>query len=458
VLFRSKSCPKMASRIAKTPLVQIQRQFAAQASPALKKSASSSDDIETTVLANGLTVSSLAAPALAVTSLGVVVKAGSRFEGHDNLGVGHAIRIAAGLATKNSTSFAVVRNLQQAGAGLACSQGREYMLYGTAMTRDKVDSAIDFFLDTIGQPCFKHWELSDNQPRMALEVAQMSNEVRATELLHQAAYRSGLGNSVFSPVHMIGKHKVALLDAFHAKNYTGNRTALVGVGIEHAKLVKYAEILSLHKGAGSDVGAKYYGGELRHESGGKHAVVIVAAETSGLANPREAVALRLLQKILGTGPRIPYATAGMGQLDKAVSGKVGSEVSYAVSAINYGYADSGLFGAFVIADAGAAGKVVETVAAALRSVNVTEDSLKAAKKSLALEIGEAALQVSDLVTEIGVSSLLRSGKPLSDSDKLELVAQATLADVQAAAKKLASSKLTLSAVGNLGTVPFLDTL
>ena len=36
----------MASRIAKTPLVQIQRQFAAQASPALKKSTPSSDAIE----------------------------------------------------------------------------------------------------------------------------------------------------------------------------------------------------------------------------------------------------------------------------------------------------------------------------------------------------------------------------------------------------------------------------
>ena len=47
----------------------------------------------------------------------------------------------------------------------------------------------------------------------------------------------------------------------------------------------------------------------------------------------------------------------MGQLEKVVSGKVGSEVNFAVSAINYGYADSGLFGAFVIADAGSAGKV-----------------------------------------------------------------------------------------------------
>jgi hypothetical protein len=108
-------------------------------------------------------------------------------------------RIAAGLATKNSSSFAVVRNLQQAGAGLTCSQvrisessltpppkkiplshsvltkklihfihlfqGREYLLYTTQMTRDKVESAIDFFLDTIGQPVFKPWELSDNAVR-----------------------------------------------------------------------------------------------------------------------------------------------------------------------------------------------------------------------------------------------------------------------------------------------------
>jgi hypothetical protein len=50
---------------------------------------------------------------------------------------------------------------------------------------------------------------------------------------------------------------------------------------------------------GGDAGSKYFGGELRHDCGGKQAVVILAAETTGLANPREAVACRLLQKILG---------------------------------------------------------------------------------------------------------------------------------------------------------------
>lgn len=41
---------------------------------------------------------------------------------------------------------------------------------------------------------------------------------------------------------------------------------------------------------------------------------------------------------------------------------------------------------------------------------------------------------------------------------LDAVAVATVADVQALAKKLANGKLSMGAVGNLGTVPYLDTL
>ena len=48
----------------------------------------------------------MSAPASAVTSFGVVVKAGSRFEGHDNLGVGHAIRY---IKTLRSPGHALAR-------------------------------------------------------------------------------------------------------------------------------------------------------------------------------------------------------------------------------------------------------------------------------------------------------------------------------------------------------------
>jgi len=53
----------------------------------------------------------------------------------------------------------------------------------------------------------------------------------------------------------------------------------------------------LFQGAAS--AGKYYGGEVRQDCGGRQAVVVLAADTAGLSNPREAVACRLLQKILG---------------------------------------------------------------------------------------------------------------------------------------------------------------
>jgi len=47
---------------------------------------------------------------------------------------------------------------------------------------------------------------------------------------------------------------------------------------------------------------------------------------------------------------------------------------------------------------------------------------------------------------------------MSEKAVLDIIAQITVADVQAAAKKLANGKLSMAAVGNLRTVPYLDTL
>ena len=54
--------------------------------------------------------------------------------------------------------------------------------------------------------------------------------------------------------------------------------------------------------------------------------------------------------------------------------------------------------------------------------------------------------------------LLVSGDVMP-ADKLpELIAGLTTADVQAAAKKLSSATFSMGAVGNLSTVPYLDSL
>jgi predicted Zn-dependent peptidase len=44
-----------------------------------------------------------------VTTLGVVVKAGSRHEIYETSGICHVLRASAGLSTKNHTAFGITR-------------------------------------------------------------------------------------------------------------------------------------------------------------------------------------------------------------------------------------------------------------------------------------------------------------------------------------------------------------
>jgi ubiquinol-cytochrome c reductase core subunit 2 len=66
------------------------------------------------------------------------LRAGSRYEQHDSLGITHVLRIAAGLTTKDSTQFAIMRNLQQIGASLSCQTGRETIAYTLQSTSDNL--------------------------------------------------------------------------------------------------------------------------------------------------------------------------------------------------------------------------------------------------------------------------------------------------------------------------------
>merc|ERR1719225_2142743 len=160
--------------------------------------------------------------------------------------------------------------------------------------------------------------------------------------------------------------------------------------------------------------AKYIGGEQRHDAAGNAAYVALAADCTG-ASVKDLVASHLLAKVLGAGARSKYGN-GAGLLQKATGSKD-------VTSIIHEYADASMLGAAIKCDAANAGELVSKVAATLRSVSVTDAEVKAAKKAL-----------------------------------LDAIAQVTLGDVQAAAKKVSNGKFSMAAVGNLGTVPYLDTL
>merc|ERR1712112_538167 len=258
----------------------------------------------------------------------------------------------------------------------------------------------------------------------------------------------GLGNSLYAAPHKVGSHSTAQLQTFVSKHFTSGRSALLGIGVNHASLAKFGELLNLEAGSGpADVASKYSGGEVRMGTGGPLAYVAIACNCAGAVSVGDCVAAMLLQRALGMGGHVKYS-GGQGKLAQAAA--AASSGSQSVSAIGQMYSDAGLLGAMVVCEAVSAGKIVGAVAAALRSAQVTDEEVAAAKKNML----EAPL---NQIENMG-SQVLMSGEVMPAEKAPELIAGITTADVQAAAKKLSSAKLSMGACGNLSTVPFLDSL
>jgi len=128
-----------------------------------------------------------------------------------------------------------------------------------------------------------------------------------------------------------------------------------------------------------------------------------------------------------------------------------------MAAICQTYSDAGLLGAMVVCEAASAGKVVGAVAAALRSVTVTDEEVAAAKKMMLADAYTLLEDPLQQVENMG-AQLLVSGDVMPAEKLPELIGGLTTADVQAAAKKLSSASLSMGAVGNLSSVPYLESL
>jgi len=441
----------MASKILGSHTVKATRGFAAQA--AVKASPDFSvvpkEAVKTTTLSNGIVVSSIETNA-PLSRIAIAYKAGSRNEAV--AGTVHALRSASALSTNKTSQFALVRTLQEAGAAMTCTAGREHMMYAVDSSRQTIDATLEKLADAATAPAFKPWELADNADLMKLDLAGVSPQTTVLELLHKVAFRSGLGNSLFSPDHLVGKHTSEVMHNFVAGNFCANNAAVVGVGVPHGDLVAYANTLTLQSGAGSSAASKVNAGETRIEKGGAMSYVAVATEGASLSDSKNMMALALLQRVLGTGSTIKRGSGMGSKLNQAVQGAA------AVTALNLNYSDAGLFGFMIAAPAAEAGKAVCAATKVLRSTTVNDGQLARAKAQLKSDLLMAEESTGNLLEELAMQALMNKGAVVNVADLVAAVDKLTVGDVNAVASRVAKGKLCVAALGNLSHVPYSDEL
>ena len=339
------------------------------------------ENIKSTKLPNGLTISSVEnySP---VSRFGVFVRAGSRHEPADQLGISHALRLAAGYSTRRSTIFGITRNIEYLGGNLTASTDRENLIYQLHNNRDHNEQTLQYLSDIVTRPAFKQWELEDLQYRFKTELDRLKLDPQAQliEALHKAAFRGGLSNSLYSPDFNIGSHNSEKLHQYVQQTFQPDRTAIVGFGVDHEKLVKFVEG-NFEYGAPLSVPekpSKFIAGDARVPAKGKLAFAAVACEGPSLSNMKDVLAVAALQQLLGIGQRVKHSQGG-NKLAIA-AGKVAKQ-PFEVSTIFNQYSDSGLFGIYTATHGSEAHSVINAVVSELRNVikGLTEADVNAAK-------------------------------------------------------------------------------
>ncbi|XP_056310277.1 cytochrome b-c1 complex subunit 2, mitochondrial [Danio aesculapii] len=417
-------------------------------------------DVQVSKLPSGLVVASLEnySP---VSKIGVFVKAGSRYETAENLGVTHMLRLAANMTTKGASAFKICRSLEALGASLSVTSSREHMVYSLDFLRDDFDGVIEYLVDVTTAPDFRPWELADLSPRVKIDkaLADQSPQIGVLEKLHEAAYKNALSNSLYCPDIMLGKISVDHLQQFFENNYTSARMALVGLGVSHAALKAVGEqFFSAHKGAGAP-GAKavYRGGELRVQGTGSLVHALLACE-GAVTGSAEANAFSVLQRILGAGPHVKRGSNISSKLSQGIAKATAQP--FDATAFSTTYSDSGLFGLYIISQADSTREVISSAVAQVTAVaegKLTTDDLTRAKNQLKADYLMSLESSEVLLEELGVQ-LLNSGVYSSPQTVTQNIDSVTSSDVLKAARRFVEGHKSMSSCGHLENTPFLDEL
>lgn len=152
----------------------IKKQRYASAAAASKKSETRSapltkEQVRVSKTANGILVASLETHS-PVSRVAAVVNTGTRDEHSNEAGATHALRVYSSLATRNYSLFGLSRTLNQLGAELSVTSGREQMTYLLESTRSNLSKGIDILSEVISRPEFRHWEIDDASGRLEFDL------------------------------------------------------------------------------------------------------------------------------------------------------------------------------------------------------------------------------------------------------------------------------------------------
>jgi len=407
--------------------------------------------VETTMLDNGLAVTTVALPHLHTAVCALFVKVGARFEATQDNGLSHFVEHMLFRGTERyPTSLALNTAVERLGSTLHAETGRDYTLFQLGLEPAHVPAAIDLLGELLGRPRFSDIEL---ERELILEEInedydEHGVEINADDIARGLVFEDHpLGQRIIGPRSNV--ERFALTDVRrHFETFYGARNANLCVAgpVEHGVVVEYASraLAAMPPGTRAIVPAAppaIVGPRLHHvrDAGSQTSLSILFRAVPEL-DPAY-VALVALLRVLddGMSTRLHYTLADQKGL------------AYSINAAIEPLADASLF---EITGATANAKVPSLVRELLilldgmRKGDIKPDELAKARVRYRYETLASIDDAAAMAGWFGGTALYY--KPPALSERLAQIEQVTVDDVvRVAGQVLSPEHLALAAVGSL---------
>src|SRR6266550_3166421 len=410
------------------------------------------DQVQTTRLANGLTILTEHMPGLRSVSLGIWVRRGSRHETPPQNGICHFIEHALFKGTPRRSAHQIATESDRLGGQLDAYTSHEITGFALKVVDTAMPLAFDLIADMLANPRFDPDDLTREQGVIIEEMKMIGDtpDELLNELFH-AAYFPGhsLGRPIEGTEQTVSSFDRAITAGFHSVAYSPHNLVIAAAGnVTQAELVELAIQTFGESGNESDAGLAATGSpeiaapiliERKNELEQAHLII---ASPWPSARSEDRYAASMLGTVIGGGTS--------SRLWQSIREERG--LAYSIGAGGNTYTDVGMFTIYAGTSPAHLDQVLDLSLHELRRAvhePVGEDELQLAKEQAIASVLLSLESSSSRVAALARQEIIH-GRRISPDEIIKSIEAVTPEDAQRVAQScFTTPALALGALGNL---------
>ncbi len=412
-------------------------------------------DIQISTLANGLRVVTDRMATVESVSLGVWVRAGTRYELPQVNGVAHLLEHMIFKGTKRRSAREIAEAIEAVGGSINAYTSRETTAYYAKVLKDDAALAVDVLADIVQHSVVDEVELGRERSVVLQEIGQahdtpddvVFDHFQSTAFPDQPLGRPVLGNS-----EIVATMSRDAIVAFRDEHYRTPRMVVAAAGnIEHDQLVGQAEQVFGELQSGGDTAspsAVYNGGEYREVRDLEQIHMVVGFRGAPIGTP-EFYTMSVLSNLFGGG-----MSSRLFQEIREERGLV-----YSIDTFMSAFVDTGLFGVYAGTGTEQIGELIPALCDQITGLadSLRDDEVMRARAQLKSSL-LMALESTGARCEQVAQHLLIFGRVIPIEEMVARIDAIDAGKIGALARQIFSKPPVLAAVGPLDNLEPFDAI